>query len=169
MAAGVHGLNGAHVQKFVEEEWRQGIASVTVQPQHMEEETVVEKGQKNLSVTPTIVQVVYHETRLILLITHNLSPPPGLERQTKTPRNFAPYLHHSVTWGGRGQSRFTCSLAYFNSHNQQCPAKSSFDNNLVKCRYLLTEQLIRTSYMESFLNIWAFVEGYQNGDWREII
>ena len=75
------------------------------------------------------------------------------ERQTKTPRNFAPYLHHSVTWGGRDQSRFTCSLAYFNSHNQQCPAKSSFDNNLVKCRYLLTEQLIRTSYMESFLNI----------------
>lgn len=77
MAAGVHGLNGAHAQKFVEEEWRQGIASVTAQPQHMEEETVVEKGQKNLPVTPTIVQVVYHETRLILLITHNLSPPPG--------------------------------------------------------------------------------------------
>ena len=44
-----------------------------------------------------------------------------------------------------------------------------FDNNLVKCRYPLTEQLIRTSYMESFLNIWTFVEGYQNGDWREII
>ena len=51
---------------------------MTAQPQHMEEETVVEKGQKNLPVTPTIVQVVYHETRLILLITHNLSPPPGL-------------------------------------------------------------------------------------------
>ena len=37
---------------------------MTAQPQHMEEETVVEKGQEDLPVTPTIVQVVYHETRL---------------------------------------------------------------------------------------------------------
>ena len=37
---------------------------MTAQPQHMEEETVVGKGQESLPVIPTIVQVVYHETRL---------------------------------------------------------------------------------------------------------
>ena len=33
----------------------------------------------------------------------------------------------------------------------------------------MTEHLIRTSFVESFLNIWTFDQGYQIGDWREII
>ena len=79
---------------------------------------------------------------------------------------------HSWAFSCQSQARpikIHMFLSSLNCHNQQCPAKSSFDNSLLKCRYLLTEHLIRISFVESFLNIWTFDQGYQNGDWREII
>ena len=57
MAAGVHGLYGAHVREFVEEESRPGIASVTARHRPMEDETALGGGCKKHLVTLITVQV----------------------------------------------------------------------------------------------------------------
>ena len=57
----------------------------------------------------------------------------------------------------------------YSCQSQARPIKIHMFLSSLKCRYLLTEHLIRTSFVESFLNIWTFDQGYHIGDWREII